>query len=169
MKRLTLALIVGVVAATLVATADLFSYYSGLGNFAWMAFVIWSFTLARWDEVEENDDTKRMEYFFWRIVGLPLGVLLGWAMIFVPTLFDGSLIVKYAMVFIANTTAMLLPSRTTYGIFFGISFVFSGLGAGIMPDTFEKAIVMLGVMVIFMVLGTICPWAVNKLNERLQK
>ena len=169
MKRLTLACIVGIVASTLVAINDLLNYFTNLGNFAWIAFVIWSFTLARWDEVEEDNDTKRMQYFMWRIIGIPLGIILGWAMIFVPTCFDGNLIVKYAMVFIANSTAMLLPSKTTYGIFFGISFVFSGLGIGMIPDSIERAFIMLGIIVIYTLLGTLCPFAVNKIYKIVNK
>lgn len=167
MKKIKLSVAVGLVATIVVIISDIFNYFTGWGAFAWITFILWSFTLA-YLETAKNDDLtiKKIPIF---LVGLPIGVALANIMIFVPEYFDGNLIVKYVTVFFANVIALTFPNKMTYGIFCGISFTFAGLGIGIIPNSFENVLKMLTIIITFSILGQLCPVLTNIFNKLLTK
>lgn len=86
-------------------------------------------------------------------------------MIHIPTLFANNIIIKYLIVFLCNGIAVLFPGKLVPGIFFGIGLTFSGLGAGIMPNTLKDIFIILAVIIIFSILGMLAAWSSEKIQN----
>lgn len=72
---------------------------------------------------------------------------------------------KYLITFLCNGIAVLFPGSMVPGIFFGIGLTFSGLGVGLVPNSIENALIILGIMLAFSIIGMFAAW----LTEKLQK
>jgi len=149
---------VGIVAVIVVVISDLVSIFSA-GSFAWIAFVLWNFT------AKVNDDSSKFKILARMLVGLPIGLLLAIGMIHIPTLFENNIVIKYLVVFLCNGIAVLFPGKYVPGIFFGIGLTFSGLGAGIMPNTLNDILLILSVIVGFSAIGMIAAWSSEKIQN----
>ena len=167
MKKIKLSIAVGITAAIVVIISDIFSFFTKFGAFAWVAFILWSFTLAFGEK--ENNENSRFKNIGTFLLGIPVGIILSCAMIWGPEIFSGNLIVKYIIVFIANVIAMLFPGKMTYGAFFGISFTFAGLGIGILPDSIENILKMIIIMEFFSLIGIMSPYLTGIFNKLFTK
>lgn len=165
MKKYELRVAVGLVATIVVIASDLFNYITGWGSFAWITFILWTFTLAYLETAKEEDLTiKKLPVF---LIGLPIGIALANVMIFLPYHYGDNLIIKYLAVFICNVIALSFPSKMAYGIYCGISFTFAGLGIGIMPNSFENVAKMFTIIIVFSLLGQLCPVLTKFFNKLL--
>lgn len=152
------AISVGIVAVIVVAISDLFAMLS-LGSFAWIAFILWNFTS------KSSDDSPKSKLLIRMLIGIPIGLILAICMIHIPTLFANNIIIKYLIVFLCNGIAVLFPGKLVPGIFFGIGLTFSGLGAGIMPNTLKDIFIILAVIIIFSILGMLAAWSSEKIQN----
>lgn len=152
------AISVGIVAVIVVAISDLFAMLS-LGSFAWIAFILWNFTS------KSSDDSPKSKLLIRMLIGIPIGLILAICMIHIPTLFANNIIIKYLIVFLCNGIAVLFPGKFVPGIFFGIGLTFSGLGAGIMPNTLKDVFIILAVIIIFSILGMVAAWSSEKIQN----
>lgn len=157
-EKLVPAFSVGIVAVVVVLLSDLFAKLS-LGSFAWIAFVLWNFT------AKAADDSPKSKLLIRMLIGLPIGLILAIAMIHIPALFGNNIILKYVIVFLCNGVAVLFPGKFVPGIFFGIGLTFSGLGAGIMPNTLKDILVILIVIMSFTTLGMLSAWSSEKIQN----
>lgn len=167
MKKIKLGFAVGITATLVVIISDMFNYFTNLGSFAWVAFVLWSFTLALGEK--EQKETREIKNIVTFLLGLPAGIFLSYVMIWCPELLSGNLIAKYIIVFLANVVAMFFPGRMTYGAFFGISFTFAGLGIGILPDNILNILKIIVISLIFSVIGIVSPYISEFLNKLFSK
>lgn len=149
---------VGLVAVVVVLISDIVSL-SALGSFAWVSFILWNYTAKTDDQVKKTKLLLRM------ILGLPIGLVLAICMIHIPSLFGNNIIVKYLITFLCNGIAVLFPSSMVPGIFFGIGLTFSGLGVGLVPDSIENALIILGIMAAFATIGMSAAWLTAKLQK----
>ena len=156
------ALSVGIVATIFVFISNIVNNLTKLGTFAWIGFIIWTYSLAVWSK---NEDNKK-NALIWTMIGQPLGVLLALAMIKIPELCNGNILVTYAMVFLANGAAMLLPGKMISGVFLGIAFTFSGLGVVFTINSISSLLILIGIIELFTLLGTLCPYVVNLLTRK---
>ena len=167
MKNFKLRIAVGIVATIVVIISDVFNYLTGWGSFAWITYILWSFTLAYLETVKnENLSIRQLPVF---LIGLPIGIILANVMIFLPEHFGGNLIIKYITVFFSNVIALTFPSNMTYGIFCGISFSFAGFGIGLIPNSFENVMKMFIIIITFSLLGQLCPVLTDLFNKLLNK
>lgn len=157
-KRVISFVSVGLVAVAVVLISDIVSL-SALGSFAWISFILWNYTAKTDTQMKKTKILLRM------ICGLPIGLGLAICMIHIPSFFGGNVMLKYLVTFLCNGIAVLFPSSMVPGIFFGIGLTFSGLGVGLLPNNIENALIILGVMVAFSIIGMISTW----LTEKLQK
>lgn len=149
---------VGIVAVIVVAISDLFAMLS-LGSFAWVAFILWNFT------AKATDDSSKSKLLIRLLLGIPIGLILAICMIHIPTLFGNNIFVKYLIVFLCNGVAVLFSGKFVPGIFFGIGLTFSGLGAGIMPNTLKDVLIILAVIIGFSTLGMVAAWTSEKIQN----
>ena len=133
---------VGIVAVIVVVISDLFAM-SSLGSFAWIAFILWNFTS------KVTDNSSKSKLLVRLLIGITIGLMLAICMIHIPMLFGNNLIIKYLIVFLCNGVAVLFPGEFVSSIFLGIGFTFSGLGAGIMPNTPKDVLIILAVIISF--------------------
>lgn len=152
------ALVVGIVAVIVVAISDLFAMLS-LGSFAWIAFILWTFTAKTADNSSKGKLLIRM------LIGIPIGLILAICMIRIPTFFANNIVIKYLIVFLCNGIAVLFPGKFVSGIFLGMGLTFSGLGVGIIPNTLKDALIILFVIISFSILGMVAAWSSEKIQN----
>lgn len=135
------------------------------GSFMWVAFVSW--TIFSGVDIKE-----RIQALIGNVIGFGFGVL----MFFAPTFFEGNIfgisISGMLFVFLANGSMMLFPHlkklwlHSLSGIFMGVFLVFSGLGVGLYPTTISNAFLLLGIILLYSLIGLVAGWACKILGEK---
>jgi len=149
-------IIIGVIASILFAVDSLLAQAINLGRgFMWVAFVAWTISFNL------NTDEK-IKMWIGHFVGFGAAV----AMIYFGQIFYASFwgigIAAVIGVFIFNALVMYFDNLKKYwlssitGIFMGIFLTFSGLGVGLGPDTWCDAGTMLGIILLYSFLGSMC-------------
>ena len=149
-------IVVGTIAALLFIVDSLISPLFDLGRgFMWVAFVGWTISaMMTWQ------DKIKM------VIGNVIGFLAAVGMIYFGQIFDttvvGVAIAALIGVFLFNGLVMYFDNFKKYwlssitGIFMGIFLTFSGLGVGLGPDTWGDTFTLLGILLLYSMLGVIC-------------
>ncbi len=162
-------IVVGTTAAVLYAVDSLIAPRIVAGaSFMWVAFAAWTimFVMSMKDRVRA-------------LIGMVIGFAAAVGMIYFGQLFDTSAIginiAGLIGVFIFNAAVMYFDNFKKYwmgsvtGIFMGILLTFSGLGVGMGVDTWAGARVLLGTMMLYAVLGTLCAFASAELINKWKR
>ena len=133
-------------------------------SFLWVAFISWTITTP----FTLKEKAKAL-------IGVVIGFLFAVGMFYFGQLFSASVIgisiasllgvivFNFIIMYFDNFKKVWLNSIS--GIFMGVGLVFSGLGVGLSPNTWANAGIMLGVIVLYPILGMICAfssgWLIN--------
>jgi len=149
-------IVIGTIAALLYITDSLISGAIDLGRgFMWVAFIAWTISF--------NLNTKdKAKMWIGHIIGFAAAV----GMIYFGRIFDSSIfgigIAAVIGVFIFNALVMYFENLKKFwlnsitGIFMGIFLTFSELGVELSPDTWGNAFTLLGIIMLYSLLGAIC-------------
>ena len=163
-------IVVGTVAAVLFIVDSLISPLFDLGRgFMWVAFVAWTISaMFGW-----QDKVKL-------IIGNVIGFGAAVGMIYFGQIFDASVvgvaIAATTGVFLFNGLVMYFDNFKKFwlssivGIFMGIFLTFSGLGVSLGAETAADAFTLLGILLLYSILGCICGtvhiWWAKRWNAR---
>ena len=155
-------IIIGTIAALLFCVDSVFSKYvlslydtSFERGFMWVAFVTWTISFAM-----KNED--RVKMWIGHLIGF--GAAVG--MIYFGQIFSANIIgigiASVIGVFLFNALAMYFENfkkfwlNSIIGIFVGIFLTFSGLGVNLGVDSLANAGMMLGIIMLYSLLGCVC-------------
>ena len=168
MKEITKkAIVIAIIAGILVLIDGFLSKLLNQTNsFTWVAFVSWTVFFG----VSVKERLKA-------VIGYIIGFCAAVAVIKLGNLFSGinTTYVAFGSILatmLINFLVMELESIEKYfplsisGIFVGILLTFSGLGAGLTINTFESSMLILGIILIYGILGLVCGFATLKFGTK---
>ncbi len=134
------------------------------GSFMWVAFVAWTVFGA-------VTLKERAKAFVAIIIGFGFGVLMWWASSFFKGSIAGISIAGLLFVFLANGAMMFFPHLkkiwldSVSGLFVGVLLTFSGVGVGLSPNTASNAFLLLGIILLYCLLGLVAGFAMLHLTS----
>lgn len=165
-------LIVASIVALLYIVDGLLVQAMGVGvgkGFIWVAFAAWTISFGMTNK-------QRVKMWIGHFIGFGLAV----AMVYFGQIFGTKLvgisIAGVIAVFLFNMLAMYFENLKKFwldsvtGIFMGIFLTFSGLGISLNVETAGNAFTLLGIIMLYSLLGCICAfcsvWLINKWKKK---
>ena len=164
MKKITRkAIVIGIIAGILVLLDGIITkLLNQTASFTWIAFVSWTVFFGETDGRRMKAILGYVIGFFAAIAIMKLGNLFEFMNVGVIAL--GSILATIIINYISielEKAEKIIPYSVS-GIFVGIAMTFSGLGICLEPNTLLNSIVMLGIILIYGILGLLSGWATLK-------
>ena len=157
------AIVIGIIAGILVLLDGIIvKLLNQSASFTWIAFVSWTVFFGA--TIKERLKA---------ILGYILGFLAAIAIMQLGNLFSfmniigiafgsilATMIINYVCIELERTEKKFPYSVS--GIFVGISMTFAGVGISLVPNTLENSVLMLGIILLYGILGLLSGWATLK-------
>lgn len=170
MKKLTKkAISIAIIAGLLVLIDGIIVQFLPVsGSFVWVSFVSWTVFFGATVNERIRAVPGYIIGFLFAVLIMNLGSILN-NVISLSILgvalssILATAVINFVCIYFEKLKKIYLDSIS--GIFVGISMTFSSLGIGLNPDSLKNGLLMLGIIVIYGILGLICGYATLKINE----